>query len=106
MGALNEDDRRALHQVWSRRRCTDLDDMPPTAVTDAEVHAMIDSFKDAGAALKEAKPDSLGRLYRELRLKLKYQPHERAVDVRLAPPLVSVCVRGASCSLATRCVVP
>jgi hypothetical protein len=71
-------------------------------VTDAEVYAMIDSLGDVGAALKEAKPDSLERLYREIRLELKYQPHERAVDVLLAPRVVSACVRGGTCALTTR----
>jgi hypothetical protein len=55
---------------------------------------MIDSLGDVGAALKQAKPESLERLYRELRLELVYQPHERAVDVQLAPRMVSACVRG------------
>jgi WhiB family redox-sensing transcriptional regulator len=27
-GALNEDDRRALHAVWSRRRRAELEDLP------------------------------------------------------------------------------
>jgi len=64
-----------------------------TAVTEAEVYAMIDSLGDVGAALKKSKPESLERLYRELRLELRYQPRERAVDVQLAPRVVSACVR-------------
>jgi len=35
----------------------------PTPVTGAEVYAMIDSLGDVGAALKDAKPESLERLY-------------------------------------------
>jgi hypothetical protein len=35
---------------------------------------MIDSLGDVGAALREAEPDSLERLYCELRLELRYQP--------------------------------
>ncbi|OZM83061.1 hypothetical protein CFP66_00305 [Pseudonocardia sp. MH-G8] len=66
----------------------------PYAVTDAEVYAMSDALGDVGAALKGAKPESLERLYRDLRLELRYQPRERAVDVRLAPRVVSACVRG------------
>jgi hypothetical protein len=81
----------------------ELDGAPaPTAVTDAEVYAMIDSLGGVGAALKDAKPESLERLYRELRLELSYQPHERAVDVQLAPRVVSACVRGGNCALTTR----
>jgi hypothetical protein len=63
---------------------------------------MIDSLGDIGAALKDAKPESLERLYRELRIEPRYQPHERAVDVQLAPRVVSACVRGGSCALTTR----
>ena len=55
---------------------------------------MIDSLGEVGAALKGAKPESLERPYRELRLELRYQPDERAVDVQLAPRVVSECVRG------------
>jgi hypothetical protein len=55
---------------------------------------MIDALGDVGAALKAAKPESLERLYRELRLEMSYQPRERAADVQLAPRVVSACVRG------------
>jgi hypothetical protein len=37
-----------------------------TLITDAEAYAMIDSIGDVAAALKDAEPDSLERLYREL----------------------------------------
>jgi hypothetical protein len=52
--------------------------------------------------LKDAEPDSLERLYRELRLELRYEPHERAVDVLLALRVVNGRVRGARCALTTR----
>jgi hypothetical protein len=38
-----------------------------TMITDAEIHAMIDSLGDVGAALIDAKPDSLSQLYQRLR---------------------------------------
>lgn len=42
----------------------------PTALTDAAVYAMIDSLGDVGAALSDARPENLSRLYRDLRLEL------------------------------------
>lgn len=73
----------------------ELDGSPtPDAATDAQVYAMIDSLGDVGEALTGAKSESVERLYRELRLEMIYQPQERAVDVRLAPRVVSACVRG------------
>lgn len=55
-------------------------------MTDAEVYAMIDSLGDVGAALNGGKPEGLERLYRELRLELRYDPRERAVDVPTRSP--------------------
>jgi hypothetical protein len=54
-------------------------------LTSAEVHAMIDSLGDVGTALNGADPESLERLYGNLRLELLYNPLSRTVDVRLAP---------------------
>jgi hypothetical protein len=65
-----------------------------TLITDAEVYAMFGSLSDVGAALKDAEPDSLERLYRELGLGLRYEPQERAVDALLAPRVVNGRVRG------------
>ena len=63
---------------------------------------MIDSLGDVGAALKDAEPDRLERLYHELGLDLRYEPHGRAVDVLLAPRVVNGRARGGSCALTTR----
>jgi hypothetical protein len=71
-------------------------------VTDAEVYARIDSLGEVGATLGDAKPERLERLYRELRLELCYHASDRIVDVTISPPVVSGCVRGASCTLTTR----
>ena len=73
----------------------ELDGAPaPDDLTSAEVHAMIDSLGDVGAALIGADPESLERLYGQLRLELLYNPLKRTVDARLAPRVVSACVRG------------
>jgi len=73
----------------------ELDGAPaPDELTNVEVHAMIDSLGDVGAALLGADPENLERLYGMLRLELLYHPLERTVDARLAPRVVSACVRG------------
>ncbi|MGH4020599.1 MAG: recombinase family protein [Pseudonocardiaceae bacterium] len=73
----------------------ELDGAPtPSALTEAEVYAMIDSLGDVSAVLSDAHPESLSKLYRELRLELRYEPHERAVRVTASPRVVSECVRG------------
>jgi len=67
--------------------------LAPDATTKAEVYVRVDSLVDVGQKLAEGKPESLERLYRDLRLELVYQPRERAVDARLAPGVVSVVMR-------------
>lgn len=71
-------------------------------LTAAEVHAMIDSLGDVGAALSEAKPESLSKLYESLDLELHYKPRERAVEVKTTLRVANACVRGRSCELFTR----
>ena len=63
-------------------------------LTAADVHDMIDSLGDVAAMLSEAPSESLTRLYQELRLELRYQPHEAAVEVTATPRVVSERVRG------------
>ncbi|OLT10852.1 hypothetical protein BJF78_28355 [Pseudonocardia sp. CNS-139] len=61
----------AINEAQAQRAAAqaELDGAPaPTAVTDAEVYAMVDGLGDVGAALKDTRPESLERLYRELRL--------------------------------------
>ena len=77
-----------------------------TMITDAEIHAMIDSLGDVGAVLSDAKPDSLSELYQRLRLDLRYQPHEKVVDVTSNLRVVSAGVRGRSCALSLHRVLP
>lgn len=87
----------AINQAQAQRVAAqaELEGAPaPATVTDAEVYAMVDSLGHVGSALKDANPGSLERLYQALRLEIKYQPHERAVDVQLAPRVVNGRVRG------------
>ncbi|WP_235022926.1 recombinase family protein [Amycolatopsis alkalitolerans] len=67
---------------------------PPSAVSEAEVYAMIDSLGDVGAALKYADPDHLGGLYEKLNVELMYEPTGRTVIASVSPRVVSACVRG------------
>jgi hypothetical protein len=84
----------------------ELDGTPaPSALTEAEIYAMIDSLGDVGVSLSDARPESLSELYRALRLDLRYDPVERAVDVVASPRVVSECVRGGTCTLTTRLVL-
>ena len=76
----------------------------PNLLTDAEVYAMIDSLGDVGAALSEAKRDSLANLYTGINLQVLYEPREKVADVslRLGRRVNSAGVRGGSCALTTR----
>jgi hypothetical protein len=52
----------------------DLAHQPKATVLDAaEVYAMLDSFGDVVAVIEQARPDSLARLYRDLRLEVRYR---------------------------------
>jgi len=87
----------AINEAQAQRAAAraELEGAPaPTTLTDAEVYAMIDSLGDVGAMLSGARPESLSRLYQNLRLELRYEPHERAVVVTASPRVVSECVRG------------
>jgi hypothetical protein len=63
-------------------------------ITDAEIHAMIDSLGDVGAALDSGKPESMEQLYHDLGVELRYEPAEQAIHVAASPRVVSECVRG------------
>lgn len=66
----------------------------PDVLSDGEIYAMIDSLGDVGAALEQANPMSLSRLYQQLRLQLRYDPHDQAVIVTAQPRVGSARVRG------------
>ncbi|MEJ2852441.1 MULTISPECIES: hypothetical protein [unclassified Saccharothrix] len=57
----------------------------PTALTAAEVHAMIDSLGDVGAALNGAKVESLANLYSALDLQVHYKDKAHVADVMIKP---------------------
>lgn len=51
---------------------SEVDNIPESGgVTAAEIHAMIDSLGDVGAALSDARPESLSKLYDALGLELR-----------------------------------
>ena len=60
----------------------------------AEIHAMIDLLGDVGVAIANAQTAKLSRLYHELRLELRYEPHKQAISASISPRVVSACVRG------------
>jgi hypothetical protein len=79
---------------------------PPTAVSEAEVYAMVDALGDVGSTLKYSKQEALERLYDRLNLELFYEPKGRTVLASVTPRVVHVCVRGATCTLTTRLTLP
>jgi len=61
----------------------------------AEVYAMIDSLGDVTRVLRRAELDELAQLYAAIRLDMTYHHEDRAIAVRVAPPVGdSACVRG------------
>lgn len=99
----------AINEAQATRAAAqaELDNSPdPAVIGEAEVYAMVDSLGDVGSELKVAKPESLGRLYDNLNIDLKYEPHAGTVEATIAPRVVSKRVRGASCTLTTRLWLP
>jgi hypothetical protein len=87
----------------------ELDGTPaPNLLTDAEVYTMIDSLGDVAAALSDAKEESLANLYAAIDLQVRYVPAENDADVgiRLGRRVNSAGVRGGSCALITRLLLP
>ncbi len=87
----------AINEAQAQRAAAraELEGAPaPNELTDAEVYAMIDSLGDVGAALADARPESLSRLYQHLGLELRYEPHDRAVVATASPRVVNARVRG------------
>ncbi len=73
----------------------ELDNTPDSkTLSEDEVFTMIDSLGDVGAALTDAAPERLGRLYESLQLGLTYEPHARIVEATIAPRVVSERVGG------------
>ncbi len=73
----------------------ELDGAPVTAeLAAAEVYAMVDILGDVGAAITDARPERLSRLYRELGLERRYEPGEQAIYATARPRVASAGVRG------------
>lgn len=58
---------------------------PPNALSATEVHAMIDSLGDVGAALADAKVESLANLYSAVDLQVRYTHTAHVADVIIKP---------------------
>ena len=75
---------------------------PPSGRLDvAEVYAMIDALGDVGEAIKNARPDSLIKLYKELGIKVSYRHEESGGEAVISLVVANVRVRGGTCTLAT-----
>ncbi|WP_184728487.1 recombinase family protein [Saccharopolyspora phatthalungensis] len=89
----------AINEAQAERAAAraELENRPaPNALTDAEIYAMIDSLGDVGPALSGAKPDRLANLYQAVDLQVRYEPAERAAQIKIHPAsrVNSVRVRG------------
>ncbi|MGW5645349.1 recombinase family protein [Saccharopolyspora sp. NPDC003752] len=89
----------AINEAQAERAAAraELENKPaPNALTDAEVYAMIDSLGDVGASVSSAKPDRLASLYEAVDLQVRYEPAERAAQIKIHPAsrVNSVRVRG------------
>jgi DNA invertase Pin-like site-specific DNA recombinase len=77
----------------------------PSAITEAEIYAMIDSLGDVGAALNSSKPESLAELYKATDLQVCYEPETSTAEVSIR--VNSACVRGGTttrpCSIPAQC---
>lgn len=60
----------------------------------ADVHAMIDALGDVGDAIKDARPDSLTKLYKELGIKVSYPHEESGGEAVISLVVANVRVRG------------
>ena len=84
----------------------EIDSAPTSAVlTAADVHAVIDSLGDVGAALDAGRPTALARLYQALDLEVRYEPEKRAAYITARPCVDGACVRGGTCALTTRLAI-
>ncbi|GLZ37611.1 recombinase family protein [Actinokineospora sp. NBRC 105648] len=87
----------AVNEAHAQRQTAraELANLPTTATIDeAEVYAMIDSLGDVSGVIGDARPASLAKLYADLRLRLRYDHTEKAIDVTASPRVVNESVRG------------
>ncbi len=66
---------------------------------------MIDAPGDGGGILGWARPGQVARLYRALDLGVRYQPSEFGGLATVTMRVANECVRGGTCSLATRLAI-
>ena len=86
-----------MNQAQAERRAAQAEiDSAPTsaALTAADVHVVIGSLGDVGAALDAGRPAALARAYQALELGVRYEPEERAAYVPARPRVDSACVGG------------
>ena len=73
----------------------ELANQPKATVMDmAEVYAMIDSLGDVDAVIHQAEPDSLAKLYRDLRLQVSYRHSAGGGEATATISVGNECVRG------------
>lgn len=89
----------SINEAQAERKAAEaeLDAVPTTnIITEAEIHARIDSLGDMGEALNGAKPDKLAELYTAVGLQAQYKPTAHEVDVSIVPMgrVNSACVGG------------
>lgn len=67
-----------------------------SALSEAEIHARIDSLGEIGPALANASPENLANLYTAIALQVRYQPDAHTADVTIEPVgrVNSKCVGG------------
>ena len=63
---------------------------------------MVDELGDVGAAIGDARPDRLAQLYRELDIRVRYEPPEFGGSATVTMRVANECVRGGTCALTTR----
>jgi recombinase-like zinc beta ribbon protein len=82
----------------------ELDNAPaPSAVTEADVYAMIDSLGDVSAVIKDGSTERLANVYATTDLQVCYEPETSTAEVSIR--VNSARVRGRSCTLTTRIVL-
>ena len=57
----------------------------PRRMTEAEIRAIVDKLADIAGVLRDAEPDDKAEIFRQLGLKLTYNPGRRLVQVTVEP---------------------
>jgi hypothetical protein len=86
----------------------ELDNLPTGDTrTDGEIYARIDQLTEIGTGLAKSDPDRLASFYTAVDLRVCYDHETGTADVTIEPlsRVNSACVRGRSCTLATRLTI-